>query len=332
MRFFKYLHTKSPKELYDIFMTVQGLKKYAYSKYGERWEDAVDASYEHIIKNYDPNKGDLKNYAIMVVGTIWLNSNKNELANDEQTKISLDVNTAKEYINSPLDETLEESFKSVDLNSCIKDMVSFFVKDYKFFSTLNAKYRKMDYSELADRYSSESLVNAMKFLHDNYAERIESFVAYSKVSSIRNFNEDRYLKSLDGSLEYRGSLNDIIMLRRKQGSHIKKVYKVSIEENIDSIIRLFYSDTDYGKMVISDIPIYISLSGKILDTEKDLKHYLEKELVGSLLSRTSLKVLHYERGNEILLSSTKDTQYDVVLPLFGKNFSVMFERVVVKEV
>ena len=333
MRLFKYLSAKSPKELYDIFKEVQSLREYAKYKYGEdNCEEVLDASYAHIIKNFDSSKGDLKNYAIKVVGTIWLNTYKKEFANGEQAEISLNAKTAKEYINSSIVDKLDEKLKSDNINSCIKDMVIFFVKDFKFFATLNPKYRKMDYSLLAENYSSKSIIYAMKYLNENYSEEVENFISYSKVSSIRNFNEDRYLKSVDSSLEYKGCLNSIVMLKRKQGSHIKKVYKVSIEDYLSTILRLFYSDTDYGKMVIADVPIYLTLSGKIVDTINDLKYFLEKELVGSLLSRSNLKVLHYEKGNEILLSSTKDTQSDVVLPLFDKNFSVMFERVVVKEV
>lgn len=332
MRLFKYLSSKSPKELYDIFKIVQSLKPYAKSKYGNNFEDALDASYEHIIKNYDSSKGELRNYAIKVVGTIWLNSNKKELASDEQTRISLDVKTAKDFVNSSTEERMEEDLKSNNVNSCINDMVGFFVKDFKFFITTNSKYKKMDYSELRDKYTSESILSAMRYLNKTYSEEIGKFVAYSKQSSIRNFDENRYKKSIDTSLEYKGNLNDIILVKRKQGSHIKKVYKVSIEDTINKIMELFYSDTNYGMIIVANIPVFLTLSGKIVDNVGDLKYSLEKELVGSLLSRTSLKVLHYDRGNEILLSSTKDTQCDVVLPLFGKNVSINFERVVVKEV
>lgn len=333
MKYFKYLFSKSTKELYDVFKEVQGLHGYARAKYGEeKVEDVLDASYEHIIKNFDPSKGELRNYAMKVVGTIHLGINKKESASDEQTKITLDIKTAQDYINSPMEDVLESSSKSDSVDRCINDMVSFFVQDFKFFATSNSKYRKMDYSELIDKYTSESILSAMRYLSNTYASEIEKFITFSKESSIRNFSKDRYLKSLDTSLEYKGVLNGIILLKRKQGSHIKKVYKVSVNKVINMLLDLFYSNTDYGKIVVSDIPVYLSLSGKILDSVDDLRYSLEKELVGSLLSRTSLKVLHYERGNEILLSSTQDTQSDVTLPIFNKNVSIGFERVAVKEV
>lgn len=332
MRLFKYLSAKSPKELYDIFKEVQSLKPYAKSKYGNNYEDALDVSYEHIIKNYDSTKGELRNYAIKVVGTIWLSSSKKEVASDDQTKISLDIQTAENFVNSPIEEKLEEDLKSWNTDSCISDMASFFVKDFKFFETENSKYKKLDYTELRDKYSSESVLGAMRYLSKEYAKEIKKFIAYSKESSIRNFNEDRYLKSIDSSLTYKGTLNGIVLLRRKQGSHIKKVYKVSICDTVSMLLKLFYTTTDYGKIVVADVTMYLSLSGQVIDNDYDLKYSLEKELVGSLLSRSSLKVLNYDRGNEILFSSTKDTQCDVVLPLFDKHINISFERVVIKEV
>lgn len=336
MRLFKYLSTRSPKEMYDIFKVVQSLKYLAMKKYANNYEDALDMSYFHIVKNYDSSKGDLKNYAMKVVSTINLNSFKKESPDEkEQTDDSSSISNSKiaqDYINSNLEEVYEENFKSDNVDSCIKDMVSLFVKDFKFFVSSNAKYRKMDYKELFDNYSLDTILNAKNFLLDKYSSKIEKFISYSKVSSIRNFSEDRYLKSIDSSLEYKGNLNDIIMIKRKQGSHIKKVYRVSIENSINILLELFYRNTNYGKMFIEDIPIYTTLSGRVVDSIEALRYSLEKELVGSLLSRTALKVLNYDRGNEILLSSTKDTQSDVILSAFSKNISINFERLVVKEV
>ena len=128
MKYFKYLFSKSTKELYDVFKEVQGLHGYARAKYGEeKVEDVLDASYEHIIKNFDPSKGELRNYAMKVVGTIHLGINKKESASDEQTKITLDIKTAQDYINSPMEDVLESSSKSDSVDRCINDMVSFFL-------------------------------------------------------------------------------------------------------------------------------------------------------------------------------------------------------------
>lgn len=327
---FKYVSTKSPKELYDIFKEVQGLKAFAKSRYGNNYEDALDASYEHIVKNYDSSKGELKNYTTKVVGTILLNSNKKESANDEQTQISLDLKTAEEYsITNGVEEAI---YKSNSVDSCITDMASYFVHDYKFFSTENSKHRKMNYSSLIDKYTSDSIFGAMRYLKDTYSSDIERLINFSKDASIRNFKEDRYLKSIDTSLVYIGCLNDIVLINRKQGSHVKKLFLINIQDMVNLIISLFYTNNEYGKIVVEGIPIYLTLSGQLVNSIDELKFYLEKELVGSLLSRSSLKVVNYDRGVKLLLSSTKDTQGVLYLPVFGKNIGISFERVVVKEV
>lgn len=331
MKLFKYLSGKSIKETYDIFKAVSDLKYNAISKYKNNWEEALDEAFFHIMENYDSSKGELKHYATKVVGTIFLNKDKKEIADGEKTEIGLDLLTAKEYINSP-EESFDENTKSNDINDCIKDMVHLFVKDFKFFTSSNSKHRKMNYTELFRNYSLDSISRARDYLLNKYKDGVEQFVNLSKSTSIRSFDENRYLKSIDSSIEYVDSLNDIVIIRRKQGSHIKKIYKIDLSSIIDRMIEVFYSDGNCGKITIEGVSIYLSLSGKIMNSIEHLKNSLESELVGSILSRTSLKVLRYERGSEILFSSTKDTQYDVVLPLFGRNISIGFERVVIKEV
>lgn len=331
MKLFKYLSSKSIKETYDIYKAVAELKSHAISKYRNNWEDALDAAFFHIIENYDSSKGELKHYATKVVGTIFLSNNKKEVANDEQTMIGLDTMTAKEYINSP-EEYFEEDIKSSNIDECVHEMVHLFVRDFKFFTSSDSKHRKMNYSDLFKKYSLDSISKAREYLLENYQDDVGRFVTLSKSTNIRSFDENRYLKSIDNSIEYVDSLNGIVIIKRKQGSHIKKIYKVDLELLIDRVLDLFYSSNDCGKIMIEDIPIYLSLAGKIMNSVEDLKNSLESELVGSLLSRTSLKVLSYERGKEVLFSSTKDTQCDVILPLFGKNMPINFERIVIKEV
>lgn len=332
MKFFKYASSKSYRELYDIFKVIKKFRHIAIKRYGDKFEDVLDDAFEHIIKNYDSNKGELENYASKVISKIGLNKTK-EIADCEQTNISLDSKIAKEYnfSDEEVSHIIEDSIKLGNINDCITYIAGSFVKDFKFFSSKNPKDKKIDYSDLKDSYSSESIINATKYLMNEYSKEIERFISYSRDTSIRDFNEDRYLKSIDNSLEYKGNINDIILLKRRQGSHVKKIYRVNIKEVINSIINLFYTNSDYGKIDIEGVSVYLSLSGKILDSIEDLIFFLEKELVGSILSRTSLKVLKYKRGNEILLSSTKE-QNNIVLPIFNKSFNIQFERMVIKEV
>lgn len=332
MKVFNYLtNKKGIKETYDIYTEVRNLKAFAIANYKSSWEDALDEAFFHILSNYDSSKGDLSHYASKIVRTILLNKNKKEVANDEQTKIGLDLKAAEEYKSSSL-ELIFEDEKSEDIKKCIEDMVELYTKDLKFFVTENSKDRKQKYSKLFKKYSCEVIEESKKYLKDKYHNKAKDFVEMSKNTGIRNFGEDRYLKSIDSMVEYVGELNDIVMIRRRQGSHVKKVFKINIGEKINLLYNLLYKDDGYLTFNMEDSKVYLTLSGRFVNSVEELKNCLESELVGSLLSRTCLKVFHYDKGNELLLSSTKDIQYSVVLSIFGKNITIIFDRVVVKEV
>lgn len=155
---------------------------------------------------------------------------------------------------------------------------------------------------------------------------------FAKHSTLKSFDGTRYLSSPDKGLEYKGCLNDIVMVKRSKGSHTKRLYRLAIDDVIDSLMYLFYCDEEYGKLVIEGIVVYTSIAGCIIVGEDNLKEQLENEIVGSILSRTSLRVVNYIKGKEILFSSTQDHQHNVVLPMFGKDVSIGFERLVCKEV
>lgn len=330
MKVFKYLfNKKGVAETYEIYKAVRALTPYAKSKYKGQWEDALDESFFHILENFDSSKGELEHYATRVVGTIFLNKNSKEVSNTEQTDICMDLQSAKEYtLVGKRDEVLD-----TDFNSCLRDMVSVLVKDFRFFASLSNKDRKCDYGKLFSKYSLGTIKEVQDYLTEKYKDEVSRILGYAKSVSIRDFNEDRYLSSVDEGLEYLESLNGIALIIRKKGYHTKKVFKIDIGEVLDNIIGLFYKDSsNYGLATIEGNPVYVSLSGNIVSTESELRDCIERELIGTLVSRTTLKVVHYGRGDIILFSSTKDTQCDVILPMFGKDYVVSFERIAVKEV
>lgn len=332
MKVFNYLSSgKGIQETYEIYKAVRALKNYAMSIYGSGWEDALDASFFHILEKYDPSKGDLENYTIRVVKTIRLNKNKKEVADDDQTMIGLDLKSAKEYDKNEIDLVFEDNI-SDDMTYCLRDMLSLFLKDYKFFVSQNIKDRKMDYSGLFKKYSVEVIGETKRYLTSKYKEEVEKFVEFAKNSNIRKFNAQRYEKSIDGSAEYVNEINGIVILKRKRSSHSRSLYKVPLRDVINNLLELYYGCDECGVLCIEGITAYLTLSGNVVDSIEDLKDELELELIGSLLSRTSLKVVRYAKGDEIIFSRTKDNQYDVVFSVFDSNFTVSFDRVVAKEV
>ena len=331
MNVFPYLsNNRSIHEQYQIYKAVRALENYAMSIYGSGWEDALDCAFFHILENYNPEKGNLENYTIRVVKTVDLNKNKDEYADDEKTQLGLDMKSAREYSENKIDLIFEDD-KSEDIASCIRDLVDLYAKDYKFFITNNPKDRKESYSKIFKTYSNDIILEAKNYLVNKYNDTMKDFISTSKSSDLRNYDSSRYLKSVDTNTSYISEINDIILIKRKKSSHVKYIYRVNIEETIDSIIRTFY-DSGVGVLFIEHISVYLTMSGKVVISMSELRSSLEDELVGSLLSRTSLKVLDYERGKRILFTSTKDSQYNVMFTIFGRKFVVEFESVVAKEV
>ena len=240
----------------------------------------------------------------------------------------MDLNTAKDYAISSV--VVDE--KGTDFDKCLVEMVNLLVDDFKFFASFFTKDRKGDYSKLFAKYSADTIKSVQEYLVNTYKEDLARLFNFSKNTSIKDFKEDRYLGSLDKGLTFNGIINDIVVIKRERGYHCKKIFKINLGEVISDIVRLFYTDTCFGKSLIENVPVYVSLSGKIVHDKDELMNLLERELVGSLLSRTPLKVVNYIKGSELLLSSTKDTQHDIQLPMFGKVFIISFERMAVKEV
>lgn len=330
MKVFNYLSCgKGLAEVYEIYKVVQKLEPYAKTKYKGLWEDALDEAFFHVVENYDSSKGDLEHYATRVVGTILLNKNKKESANTEQLEVSMDLQVAKDFM---LYDTQLPSAKETDFDKCLDEMLGVVVKDLKFFLTLSSKDRKMSYRKIFEKYSSDTIQKVQEYLIDTYKGSISRIITYAKMSGIRDFKEGRYLKSVDPGLIYKGKLNGVVLLNKKQGSHNKKVFRVDIREVLDDLVETYYTNNEYGKIEIEDVPVYISMSGVIINDKQELIKTLERELVGSLLARTSLKVVRYKKGVEILLSSAKIEYSEVVLPIFNSEYTVRVDRVVFKEV
>lgn len=331
MKLFKYLDDKkSLAETYRIYKAVQDLKPYAISKYKSWWEDALDEAFFHILENYDSSKGDLENYATRVVGTIFLNRTRKEVASNETTLLTLDLQEADNF-DVP-EEVSHDDNKSSDLSQCIFDTIPYFVKDFKFFVSSNTKDRRLNYSKLVNKYTYYTINSAKEFLLGKYSDDILRLVQISKSIPLKSFSDDRYLKSTDSGLTYKGSLNGIAIVERCKGSHSKKIYRLDIKNLKDLLVDLFYDVDGCGRVSVEGIDVYVSISGNIVVGKDSLMSTLESELVGSVLSRTSLKVVNYLKGDELLLSSTRDNQGDISIPMFGKDIIVGFDRVVSKEV
>lgn len=330
MRVFDYL--PSPMSCGDqlrVYNAVMDLKQYARKIYKNGWEDALDAAFFHIINHYNPEYGELEHYAITIVKTIDLSKYQKESPSDDMVTIGLDE---KSYIDHMAD-AIEEVEPSSDLVRCMYDLAPYFIKDFKFFCSKQSKDRKLKYTDIFKTYQPAVVGQAMVRLKGLYEDEVRTFLGYSKMTNIHSFDKDRYRKSIDESIIYAGKLNDTVLAKRKRGSHSKKIWQADLRKVLDLLYNTFYSVPDkYGCVEVEGRTFYMSISGKVVEGYETLMEMVETELVGSILSRTSLKVFLYEKGKELLLTSTKDDQYDVVLDLFGESIVVSFKLLAIKEV
>lgn len=329
--------------------TVEKLKPYATTIYKSLWQDALDAAFFHIIKHFDFSISDdeddnledkLYRYSTRVVGTILLGKYNHEIEHE----ISLINGIDKESISvearmNPLSIIIdsEEEASSHDLESCIEYLTPYFILDYKFFKSQKADHRKFKYTELFEKYSPAVIVQAIKSLCNNYSDIMDSLYANINSTRYRLFAKDRYKKNLDQTVKYRGFINNTIIYEsysRVKGN--KSFYYFSIKDTISDIISEYYSKENSkhsGKFKIHNTVVYVSLSGNILFSLEELREYLEYEIIGAILAKIShLKVVVYQTGNYMILSSPKSDECGLVFEMFGTNYRTYFKKMVSKRI
>ena len=90
---------------------------------------------------------------------------------------------------------------------------------------------------------------------------------------------------------------------------------------------MFYDIGGVGSRLIYGINVFCSLSGNVYFSKDDLFDSLEREIIGSVLAmRTNLKVLHYDRGKEMIFTSTRDDEPSVALTMFKTKVLIPLTR------
>lgn len=337
MYYFDYVKDVDASRALSIYEAVNELKGYAMAIYKSLWEDALDKAFFHILDNYDESSGDLEHYATKIVGTILLNKYAHEIEHETSLSNALDQKSLNGDVeNNPLDivTSKEEIERSSDLDRCIEYLIPMFVKDYKFFKTKKASDRKLSYNGLFQKFSERTVASAMISLVDRYGKDMDDLYELCKSCRMRAYPEDRYLKSMDATVEYLGVFNNILLYKCLSRKVKKVFYSFNIRENVTTLIDVFYSSEDaIGKRVIGSLEVYCTLSGKIVTSPDELYDCIERDIVGSMLAKMShLKVVQYEKGEKLIMSSPKDTACGLVLDVFGKEFSTDINKVVSKRV
>lgn len=333
MNFFKYntsFVNKTSADLVEIYDVVRGLEKYAKTIYKGRWEDALDIAFFHIIQNYDPSKGELENYATKVVSGVSLNQFRKEYPYEFISDLEDEKTGTIEGIT--ITDRLDERNQRVDIENCIDYMIPFFIKDFKFFRNMETSQRKEKYSELFKKFNFSSISAATQYLRDNYMEDVEKFYELKKTCGGKRFSSDKLNKRKDTSMEYLGELNDTLIYRRKaSGNSDRYFYKIDIKHLIENFLDKFYSQGGTAYVKIRDTIAYCTMRGEIVFSVEELMSAIERDLVGTTLSRTNLRVVHYDVGNKIILISTTPLEYNLNISVFKDEIWVEFESMPSKE-
>ena len=339
MKYYAYVESIDTKVFDMVFTTVSKYKPLAISKYGSNWKDALDATLFHVLSHYDLAKGSLESYVCSIVSTIHLNrfSKEFNMGIDPDSEETLFDVKADEYAiqkseeTNPLSELLakeEDEEYAQNLSSCVHYLLPYFLKDYELFKTRDASNRKLNYSGLFTKYSAQVIADAVDVLASDY-EAAKYLKVVSKGCHARNFGTDRYKKSIDKSLEYITRIGDIVKCKAHGVVRQKYIYLLDIQDILNSLSIMFYSEEGIAVRKIYDTDVYCSVSGQLILDKKELYKTLEREIIGSLLaSRTNLKVLHYDVGKELLLTSTNFEEAPIVLQLFQTGIYIPMVRLV----
>ena len=339
MKYFQYARNsyRTPKELIDIFTAVHNLEQYAKSIYKGRWEDILDRSFFHIVKNFDSSKGNLENYTIKVVRGIGLGDYKKEcptefiedLNGEEDIDGNLNTNLNKSKVESALFYTPEADIEA-DVGNCVRYLAPYYIKDFGFFNTLDGSKRKEDYNDLFKSFKHDVIREAIDYLNSVYEKDLTKFYEQKKKCTVRKASRDKVEKSLDTSIEYVKSLNDVIFFSRaRDKAEVKKYfYKVDMSSLICQLLHDYYMFGD-SSVKVCGVSAYLSLRGEILFSVEELVDLLEKDLYTFILSSSKLKVLV---GDEIYLVGNKEVTTSVNIKIFGDNCSVNLINLASKEV
>ena len=317
MNYFNYsklLKVDNPYRSYLIYNQVYNspLVNYARAIYGTAGaNDALDNAFQIILMNYDADKGDLEHYATRTIKTIDLNKGRHEIPNTDMQVIIDAEKSHKQDFSNPLNQVLDNLDRKQEksrIAECAKELLPFFLIDFKFFTTYRKSDKILDYDRFYEKYSVPIFDKALTQVRDDYTEKVESLYKLRSKVSYRALNKQKYEKCLEKTLTYVGETNGIVLYNRNKSKTPKKTYIVDLKGIVNDLKMRYYNSSDLllGVHLNEERNGYCSLSGKLATDYKMLGHYLEDEVVQAILTRLPLcKVLNNCKG-KLILVSTKD--------------------------
>lgn len=317
MRLFKYNSqaVRSITDMYKIYLAVRDLENYARKIYKNRWEDALDIAFFHVLQNFDASKGDLDNYVTKVVSGILLGEFKKEYPYEYIADLKADD---EDFLRG-----LEKQAKDTDASSvegCMKYLAPMYVQDFKFFETMSGQYRKGTYTGLFKKYEVSTIKKAVEELNKKYGNAVKEIYRTKKKCGGKPFNGEVNEKNYDKNCTYIAEMNDTVLYRRVRKNSVERfIYSLDMDLEVDKLILRYYNENNPEvEANVMGNHVYCTLTGKLAFSIADLREKLKKDIVGIIIARTHLKLLHYNES-EALFLSISELQYDVNVKFLGED-------------
>ncbi len=342
MDYFGYVSNISPYFMFLVQQAVNNQKAVAIARYKGGAEEALDASFMHILHNYDEGKSaGLQHYAARVVSTI----NRSRYAREVQDETVLTLASNEEAISQEMEvnpESIQLCMESMgefqeDVNSCVKDLLPYFLEDFECFVGNTQRPRKLNYSEILQKYSYNPriFVTAVKQLGEEYA-KAKHLSELGELQKRRIFPTTKYLQNTEKYIEYVGEVNGICICNVLSYTR-KFIYNVNIWELIDQLYEAFYGVGGKCRQEIAGKSCFVTLSGNRMvedsDDDSTLRSTLEDEIIGLFLSRNlAYRVVYYKKGERLLISSSKDEEQGFAIEAFGSQYILRLNRLVMRRI
>lgn len=312
-----------------VYETVYSLVEYAKTIYGSYAYDVLDKSFFHVLSNYRSDKGDLRHYSISIVKTIGLGRYSKEVEHEITLLSELDSNAIKDTKTNPLEIISNEDY-SDDMQECVKYLVPFFAKDFKFFCTSRREDRKLSYKGIFSKFDYDVVGKSMKYLVNKYKDDMSSLYSYKSDCHMRSFTDERIVKCKDESVVFEGLLNDVVLYKCKQRCK-RFFYNVEVEELVNNIDKVLYQ-SGVLRRVVEQNDVYLTLSGSIVIGKEECLKEIKNSIMGSIFARLpNVKFVEYKEG-VLILSSARSDMCGLTLDSYGYKFPIQFNSMVSKKI
>lgn len=340
MRYFDYAKRRSKlliAQVWEELYGVNGLTRYAKTIYKDNWEDVLQASFVHIINHFDIKKStDLHNYCIRVVKTIYMGKYKDESPDDLHLQIASDENSFKSFeeLNDydKVDKNLTIDKGTVE--ECKEYLLPRFIKDADFFNTLNPKDRVFDYNDLSEMFSDKVIAGAIMELQDIYGNAIQELKENNKKYKrvFRSYTPDRYKENFDKTVELECIIDDVVLYKSttSKSSRRQHVYMINIKTMVSRLMSRLENELCRK---VNDVTIWVTLSGFMSTDINAIRAQFEQEVICRFLTTCDfLKILAYEKGNRLYLTSVDEVPSYIYVDIKDLKFGINFQSVISKEV